>query len=133
MKNKSATIASMTKIRIEGLKSIDISLRECFNDDKIQIIGFTIHHEMTNSSFFFPFFHPLRVKTSTQERTKSALLKNGGTEIEEHERLKRIKIFFSDRSLRKIAHLASRNRTPVEISSGFKGISSKVSGVFGWP
>lgn len=93
----------------------------------------TIHHEMTNSSFFFPFFHPLRVKTSTQERTKSALLKNGGTEIEEHERLKRIKIFFSDRSLRKIAHLASRNRTPVEISSGFKGISSKVSGVFEWP
>lgn len=65
----------------------------------------TIHHEMTNSSFFFPFFHPLRVKTSTQERTKSALLKNGGTEIEEHERLKRIKIFF-------FWSLIKKNRSP---------------------
>lgn len=82
----------MTKIRIEGLKSIDISLNVLMTL-KYKSLD-TIHHEMTNSSFFFPFFHPLRVKTSTQERTKSALLKNGGTEIEEHERLKRIKIFF---------------------------------------
>lgn len=59
MKNKSATIASMTKIRIEGLKSIDILLRECFN--KIQIIG---HDSSRNDEFIFllPVLSPVACK-----------------------------------------------------------------------
>lgn len=51
----------MTKIRIEGLKSIDISLRECFNDDKTQIIG---HDSSRNDEFIFllPVLSPVACK-----------------------------------------------------------------------
>lgn len=69
MKNKSATIASMTKIRIEGLKSIDISLRECFNDAKIQIIG---HDSSRNDEFIFllPVLSPVACKNFNSGENK---------------------------------------------------------------
>lgn len=121
------------------IEKIDISSRECFNNDKIKTLENhksldTIHQMMNSTSI------SLHNKNFNQRDKVSE-----GTEMQigerEHFALKKwIENLFSfsrSRIKKKIApslaHLASRNRTPDEISSGFKGISSKVSVVFGRP